>query len=182
MKISKTQLAGALIIEPNVFNDERGFFFESWNMKVWKEATGVDAQFVQDNQSFSQRGAVRGLHYQLLQPQGKLVRVTKGRVLDVAVDLRLKSKTFGQHITIELSGKNQKQFWIPPGFAHGYVVLSETANFLYKTTDYYAPDDEHCIIWNDLELNINWQLGNIEPLISKKDRNGQSFRAAPKYS
>ena len=182
MKISKTQLAGALIIEPNVFNDERGFFFESWNMKVWKEATGVDAQFVQDNQSFSQRGALRGLHYQLLQPQGKLVRVTKGRVLDVAVDLRLKSKTFGQHITIELSGKNQKQFWIPPGFAHGYVVLSETANFLYKTTDYYAPDDEHCIIWNDLELNINWQLGNIEPLISKKDRNGQSFRAAPKYS
>lgn len=182
MKISKTQLAGALIIEPNVFNDKRGFFFESWNMKMWKEATGVDAQFVQDNQSFSQMGVLRGLHYQLQQPQGKLVRVTKGRVLDVAVDLRLKSKTFGRHVTIELSGKNQKQFWIPPGFAHGYVVLSETANFLYKTTDYYAPDDEHCIIWNDLELNINWQLGNIEPLISKKDRNGQSFRAAPKYS
>ena len=182
MQVIPTQIADVLILEPKVFGDHRGFFLESWNEKTFQEATGLDVHFVQDNHSRSQQGVLRGLHYQLNQPQGKLVRVTQGRVLDVAVDLRQSSPSFGQHVTVELSGENHKQLWVPPGCAHGFVVLSESADFLYKTTDYYAPHDEQCIRWDDPELKIDWQLGNIIPQLSAKDQQGQSFQNAPKYS
>ena len=170
-----------LILEPRVFGDVRGFFFESWNETVCREAIGQDVRFVQDNHSHSQKGVLRGLHYQLKRPQGKLIRVTQGHVLDVVVDLRTTSPTFGQHVAVEISGKNYKQLWIPPGCAHGFVVLSHSVDFLYKTTDYYAPGDEQCIRWDDPELNIDWKLGNIIPELSLKDQQGQSFRDAPKY-
>lgn len=181
MQVTPTLIADVLILEPKIFGDSRGVFLESWNEKTFREETGLDVHFVQDNHSRSQRGVLRGLHYQLRQPQGKLVRVTQGRVLDVAVDLRQSSLTFGQHVTVELSGENHKQLWVPAGCAHGFVVLSDSADFLYKTTDYYAPQEEQCILWDDFELNIDWQLGDIKPQLSAKDQQGQAFRDASKY-
>ena len=181
MNITKTQISGLLILEPKLFRDERGFFVESWNEKKFHQVTEQAVHFVQDNHSYSQKGVLRGLHYQLTQPQGKLVRVVTGRVLDVVVDLRRSSPTFGQHLAIELSEEKQNQFWIPPGFAHGFVVLSDFANFLYKTTDYYKPEDEYCIRWDDIDLKIDWQLGDLVPQISPKDQLGLKFKDAPSY-
>ncbi len=182
MQVTPTHIADVLILEPKVFGDSRGFFLESWNEKTFQYATGLDVHFVQDNHSHSQNGVLRGLHYQLTKPQGKLVRVTQGRVLDVAVDLRQSSPTFGQHVTVDLSGENHKQLWIPAGCAHGFVVLSESADFLYKTTDYYAPEDEQCIRWDDPGLKVDWQLGDITPQLSTKDQQAQFFHDAPKYA
>ena len=171
MKVIPTELPDVLIIEPKVFGDERGFFYESFNAQAFKEATGVDCQFVQDNHSRSQRGVLRGLHYQIQQAQGKLVRATAGEVLDIAVDIRRSSPTFGQWIGVLLSAENKRQLWIPAGFAHGFVVLSESAEFLYKTTDYYAPAHERCIRWDDPSLAIDWQLSEA-PQLSGKDQAG----------
>ena len=177
MKVIPTKIADVVIIEPKVFGDERGFFFESFNKKVFADKTGVTAEFVQDNHSKSARGVLRGLHYQIQQPQGKLVRVCCGEVLDVAVDIRKSSPTFGQWESVVLSAENKRQLWVPPGFAHGFVVLSESAEFLYKTTDYYAPEYERCIRWNDEELAIDWQYHG-EPLVSAKDAEGSGFSQA----
>ena len=171
MNVITTDLPGVLIIEPKVFGDERGFFFESFNQKAFNEATGTNHAFVQDNHSRSSQGVLRGLHYQIQQPQGKLVRVARGRVWDVAVDIRKSSPTFGQWVGAELSEDNQHQLWVPPGFAHGFVVLSESADFLYKTTDYYAPEHERCIAWNDPQLAIDWRYAG-EPRLSAKDAQG----------
>ena len=182
MKIVETTLPGVLLIEPKVFGDARGFFFESWNERTFREATGIALPFVQDNHSRSVRGVLRGLHYQLQQPQGKLVRVTSGVVFDVAVDLRRASPTFGQWHGVELSGENKRQFWVPAGFAHGFVVLSESADFLYKTTDFYAPQHERCIAWNDPTLAIDWHLGGIEPTLSAKDLAGLRFEQAEVFA
>ena len=177
MKVIPTKIPDVLIIEPKVFGDERGFFFESFNKKTFAEATGITAEFVQDNHSKSSKGVMRGLHYQIKQAQGKLVRVTSGKVLDVAVDIRKSSDTFGQWVGIILSAENKRHLWIPPGFAHGFIVLSETAEFLYKTTDYYAPDYERCIRWDDADLAVDWQYAD-EPLVSEKDAQGASFKEA----
>lgn len=177
MKIIETKIPDVKIIEPKVFGDNRGFFMESYNHKKFIEAVGHDLNFVQDNHSRSQKGVLRGLHYQIKQPQGKLVRVTSGRVYDIAVDIRKSSSTFGQWVGVELSAENNRQFWVPEGFAHGFVVLSDTADFLYKTTDYYAPEHERCIKWDDPELAVNWQY-NEEPLVSEKDKLGESFMKA----
>ena len=177
MKITPTKIPDILIIEPKVFGDERGFFFESFNKKAFAKATGITAEFVQDNHSKSAQGVLRGLHYQIKQPQGKLVRVCSGEVLDVAVDIRKSSATFGQWVGVTLSANNKRQLWVPPGFAHGFIVLSETAEFLYKTTDYYAPEYERCIRWNDDKLAIDWQYAD-EPLVSEKDARGVSFKEA----
>ena len=177
MKVTPTKIPDVLIIEPKVFGDERGFFFESFNKKAFAEATGITAEFVQDNHSKSARGVLRGLHYQIKQAQGKLVRVTSGEVLDVAVDIRKSSDTFGQWVGIILSAENKRQLWIPPGFAHGFIVLSESAEFLYKTTDYYAPEYERCIRWDDADLAVDWQYAD-EPLVSEKDAQGTSFKEA----
>ena len=177
MQVIATKIPDVLIIEPKVFGDDRGFFYESFNKKKFAEASGVTAEFVQDNHSKSTKGVLRGLHYQIKQPQGKLVRVSYGEVFDVAVDLRKSSATFGQWIGVKLSAENKRQMWVPAGFAHGFVVLSETAEFLYKTTDYYAPEHERCIRWNDNELAIDWQY-NDEPLVSDKDAQGAAFNKA----
>ncbi len=177
MKVIQTEIHDALILEPKVFGDARGFFLESYNKRVLAEAAGIRAEFVQDNHSRSARGVLRGLHYQLRQPQGKLVRVSAGSVFDVAVDLRRSSPTFGETACVELSDANQRMFWLPPGLAHGFLVLSDTADFLYKTTDYYAPEHERCILWNDAELAIPWPLEG-EPLLSAKDRQGLPFAVA----
>ena len=177
MKITPTKIPDVLIIEPKVFGDDRGFFFESFNKKTFETATGITSDFVQDNHSKSSKGVLRGLHYQIKQPQGKLVRVTSGEVLDVAVDIRKLSDTFGQWVGVILSVENKRQLWIPEGFAHGFVVLSEAAEFLYKTTDYYAPEYERCIRWNDKELAIDWQYSD-EPLVSEKDAQGAIFKEA----
>lgn len=174
MKAIETELAGLLILEPKVFGDARGFFFESFNAKVFAEVTGLAVDFVQDNHSRSQKGVLRGLHYQVQHPQGKLVRVVRGAVWDVAVDLRQSSPTFGRWWGLELSECNQRQLWIPAGFAHGFVVLSEEADFLYKTTDYWYPEHERCIAWNDPTLNIAWPLEG-PPSLSQKDKVGQPF-------
>jgi dTDP-4-dehydrorhamnose 3,5-epimerase len=171
MKVISTPIEGLLIIEPNVFGDDRGFFYESFNAQRFAELTGVQLPFVQDNHSRSARGVLRGLHYQIQQAQGKLVRVTAGSVFDVAVDLRKSSATFGQWYGLELSAENKRQFWIPPGFAHGFVVTSESAEFLYKTTDYWAPAYERSILWNDPAVGIEWPL-EAAPLLSAKDQNG----------
>jgi dTDP-4-dehydrorhamnose 3,5-epimerase len=168
MKAIATAIEGVFVIEPKVFGDARGFFFESFNQRAFAEATGVDLNFVQDNHSRSARGVLRGLHYQLQQPQGKLVRVVRGSVFDVAVDIRRSSATFGKWVGFELSEENQRQLWVPPGFAHGFVVLSETADFLYKTTDYYAPQHERSILWNDPMLGIDWHFEG-QPRLSSKD-------------
>jgi dTDP-4-dehydrorhamnose 3,5-epimerase len=181
MKIHTTKIKGVLVIEPKVFSDERGFFLESWNQKSLKDQAGINEIFVQDNHSKSSKGVLRGLHYQLESPQGKLVRVVTGRVLDVVVDIRKSSPTFGQHFSIELNDKNQLQLWISPGMAHGFVVLSETADFMYKTTEYYAQQFERTILWNDDDLAIDWQLDNIKPELSVKDATGVSFKSAEYY-
>lgn len=177
MNVIETELPGVLIIEPKVFGDERGFFYESFNAKAFEAATGVTAQFVQDNHSRSQKGVLRGLHYQLQNTQGKLVRVTAGEVLDVAVDIRRSSKHFGQWVAVRLSAENHRQLWVPEGFAHGFVVLSDFAEFLYKTTDYYTPSAERCIRWDDPTLAIDWQL-DAAPQLSAKDQDGKSFKEA----
>ena len=177
MKVVATQIPDVLILEPKVFGDERGFFYESFNANTFREATGVDVQFVQDNHSRSQRGVLRGLHYQLQQAQGKLVRASAGEVLDIAVDIRRSSPTFGQWVSVLLSAENKRQLWVPAGFAHGFVVLSEYAEFLYKTTDYYAPAHERSIRWDDPQLAIDWQL-NEAPQLSAKDQAGVLFKDA----
>jgi len=178
LSITRTAIPEVMIIEPKVFGDARGFFLESFNQKAFAEATGLDLQFVQDNHSRSAKGVLRGLHYQLRQPQGKLVRVVRGRVFDVAVDVRRQSATFGKWVGVELSEDNHRQFWVPPGFAHGFVVLSESADFLYKTTDYYAPQFEQTIAWNDPEIGIEWPQMDIAPLLSAKDQAGTSLSTA----
>ncbi len=178
MQLIKTDIPDLLILQPRVFGDARGFFMESFNARTFRELTGLDVDFVQDNHSRSRRGVLRGLHYQIPQPQGKLVRVTAGQVFDVAVDIRRTSATFGKWVGVELSGENHRQFWVPAGFAHGFVVLSESADFLYKTTDYYAPAHEHCIRWDDPTLAIDWHLGDIEPQVSAKDAAGKLFADA----
>ncbi|WP_412461218.1 dTDP-4-dehydrorhamnose 3,5-epimerase [Pseudomonas sp. SC11] len=177
MNVISTAIPDILIIEPKVFGDSRGFFLESYNARAFAELTGVQTQFVQDNHSRSQRGVLRGLHYQLQNPQGKLVRVTQGEVLDVAVDIRRSSPTFGHWVSARLSADNQHQMWVPPGFAHGFVVLSESADFLYKTTDYYNPAAERCIRWDDPQLGIDWQLQGA-PLLSAKDQVGPLLKDA----
>ncbi|MDJ0600466.1 MAG: dTDP-4-dehydrorhamnose 3,5-epimerase [Crocosphaera sp.] len=177
MNVIQTKIPDVIIIEPRVFGDDRGFFYESFNEKAFTEATGIERNFVQDNHSRSQQNVLRGLHYQIQQPQGKLVRVVVGEVLDVAVDIRKSSPTFGQWVSCLLSAENKRQFWVPEGFAHGFVVLSESADFLYKTTDYYAPQYERTILWNDGDLAIDWQLKD-EPILSKKDQEGSSFKEA----
>jgi dTDP-4-dehydrorhamnose 3,5-epimerase len=177
MNVIETALPGVVIIEPKVFGDDRGFFYESFNAKAFAEATGVNAQFVQDNHSRSQKGVLRGLHYQLENTQGKLVRVTVGEVLDVAVDIRRSSPHFGQSVAVRLSADNRRQLWVPEGFAHGFVVLSDVAEFLYKTTDYYTPAAERCIRWDDPTLAIDWQLDQA-PRLSAKDQDGKRLSEA----
>ena len=178
LKVTPTQLPEVLIIEPRVFGDERGFFMESFNQSAFEKATGVAANFVQDNHSRSAHGVLRGLHYQIRQAQGKLVRVTSGRVFDVAVDMRRASPRFGQWAGVELSAENKRQLWVPPGFAHGFVVLSDSADFLYKTTDYYAPEFERAVAWNDPRIAIEWPLDQLKqaPALSAKDA------AAPQWA
>ncbi len=177
MLVRPTAIPDVLIIEPKVYGDARGFFYESFNQKEFQKATGLDVQFVQDNHSRSAKGVLRGLHYQIQQPQGKLVRVVQGSVFDVAVDLRKSSATFGKWVRVELSEQNAKQMWIPTGFAHGFLVLSETADFLYKTTDYYAPEHERSIIWNDPDIGIEWpEMTNLS--LSDKDKSAKSFNEA----
>lgn len=171
LKATATAITDVLVIEPKVFGDQRGFFFESFNQVAFNQVTGLNVNFVQDNHSRSAKGVLRGLHYQIQQPQGKLVRVVSGEVLDVVVDIRRSSPTFGKSVSVLLSGENNKQLWMPPGFAHGFVVLTETADFLYKTTDYYAPAFERSILWNDPALGIDWQLAE-QPKLSGKDALG----------
>lgn len=178
MNVVATAIPEVFILEPRVFGDERGFFYESFNAKAFGEATGLhDLAFVQDNHSRSAKGVLRGLHYQIENAQGKLVRVTAGEVLDVAVDIRKSSPTFGHWVSVRLSAENSRQLWIPPGFAHGFVVLSDYAEFLYKTTDYYTPAAERCIRWDDPDLAIDWELGET-PQLSAKDQNGKAFKEA----
>ncbi|NJL51527.1 MAG: dTDP-4-dehydrorhamnose 3,5-epimerase [Hydrococcus sp. SU_1_0] len=181
MEVIQTEIPDVLIIEPKVFGDERGFFLESFNEKTFREKTGVTASFVQDNHSRSAQNVLRGLHYQVKNPQGKLVRVTSGSVYDVALDIRKSSPTFGQWTGCLLSEQNHRQLWVPPGFAHGFVVLSEVADFLYKTTNYYAPDHERCILWNDPALNIDWKFTG-EPLLSAKDQAGIPLEKAEVFA
>lgn len=182
MQAIKTAIPDVLIIEPNVFGDDRGFFYESFNAELFRDVTGLSVEFVQDNHSKSQKNVLRGLHYQISpKAQGKLVRVVQGAVFDVAVDLRKSSPTFGMWIGEILSSENKRQLWIPEGFAHGFVVISETADFLYKTTDYYAPDYERCILWNDATLKIDWPEG-IQPVLSAKDSKGNPFLQAEVFA
>lgn len=178
MKVTRTAIPDVCLIEPKVFGDARGFFYESFNQRAFAEATGVTTEFVQDNHSRSARGVLRGLHYQIQQAQGKLVRVVAGEVYDVAVDIRRSSPTFGKWVGAHLSADNKAQFWVPAGFAHGFVVLSETAEFLYKTTDYYAPAHEQCIAWNDPFLNIQWPDLGEAPKLSAKDAAGNLWANA----
>ncbi|MEK9777165.1 MAG: dTDP-4-dehydrorhamnose 3,5-epimerase [Quisquiliibacterium sp.] len=178
----QTQLPGVLLLEPRVFGDERGFFFESFNAKDFLQLTGLQAQFVQDNHSNSRRGVLRGLHYQIRQAQGKLVRVVAGEVFDAVLDLRRSSPTFGRWEGFKLSAQDKRLLWVPPGFAHGYLVLSETADFLYKTTEYWAPEHERCIRWNDPQVGVQWPLpGGQQPTLSEKDAHGVAFADAEVY-
>lgn len=179
MKVSQTAIADVLLIEPRIFGDARGYFFESFNARAFREAIGRELDFVQDNHSHSSRGTLRGLHYQLPPAaQGKLVRCVRGEVFDIALDLRQSSATFGHWVAEFLSADNHRQLWIPEGFAHGFLVVSETADFLYKTTAYYAPEQERSILWNDPDLNLPWPLNGAEPLVSAKDAGAGSFRGA----
>jgi dTDP-4-dehydrorhamnose 3,5-epimerase len=175
MKATPTAIADVLLIEPRVFGDARGFFYESFNARDFAAATGLDVNFVQDNHSKSARGVLRGLHYQVQKPQGKLVRVVSGEVFDVVVDIRPQSPTYGQWVGEHLSASNQRQLWIPPGLAHGFLVLSESAEFLYKTTDYYAPEFERCLAWDDAHLKIAGPLDGLVPVVSAKDALGHPF-------
>lgn len=177
MNIIATTIPDVLIFEPKVFGDDRGFFYESFNERIWQELTGLDTRFVQHNHSRSAKNVLRGLHYQIQHPQGKLVRVIAGEVFDVAVDIRSSSPTFGQWFGTLLSSENKRQMWVPPGFAHGFCVTSEFAEFLYLTTDYWAPEHERCIAWNDPELAVAWPLAD-EPGVSAKDRDGRLFKDA----
>ncbi len=181
MNVIQTTIPDVLIIESKVFGDDRGFFLESFNAKTFIEKTGVTSQFVQDNHSRSAQNVLRGLHYQIKQAQGKLVRVVLGEVLDVAVDIRKSSPTFGQWTSCILSESNKRQFWVPPGFAHGFVVLSQTADFLYKTTDYYAPEYERSILWNDPALGIDWKISG-EPILSNKDKEAVPLEQAEVFA
>lgn len=180
MKVVQTAIPDVLVIEPTVFGDARGFFFESFNQQAFNAATGLSVDFVQDNHSRSARGVLRGLHYQLEQPQGKLVRVVRGSVFDVAVDIRKSSSTFGRWVGFELKEDSHKQLWIPPGFAHGFIVMSEFADFLYKTTDYYSPQSERCIAWNDESIGIEWPT-SIFPTLSAKDSAGLRLTEAEAF-
>lgn len=180
MNVIFTAIPGVLVIEPKVFGDARGFFFESFNQKAFDIATGSNYRFVQDNHSRSAKGVLRGLHYQIQQPQGKLVRVVRGAVFDVTVDIRKSSPTFGKWVGIELSEENHRQVWVPPGFAHGFVVTSELADFLYKTTDYYAREHERCIAWNDPAIGIQWPIDQL-PRLSAKDQQGLALRDAETF-
>lgn len=177
MKIVPTEIPEVLILEPKVFEDERGFFFESFNQRAFREATGLNPAFVQDNHSRSAKNVLRGLHYQIKQPQGKLVRVVAGEVFDVAVDMRKSSPRFGCWVGVTLSAENKRMMWIPEGFVHGFLVLSDSADVLYKTTDYYAPQHERTLAWNDPEIGIRWPLDG-EPILSAKDRAGQRLKDA----
>ena len=177
MKIIKSAIPEVLILEPEVFRDGRGFFFESYNKNTWQEAIGIKADFVQDNHSKSVKNVLRGLHYQIRQPQGKLLRATVGEVFDVAVDLRKSSSTFGKWVGVNLSNGNKYQLWVPEGFAHGFLVLSDVAEVLYKATDYYAPQHERCIAWNDPDIGIDWPLKD-KPLLSTKDDSASPFKDA----
>lgn len=178
MQVIPTSISDVLILEPRVFGDRRGFFYESYNQKAFTDATGLDLTFVQDNHSRSKQNILRGLHYQIQQAQGKLVRAVVGEIFDVAVDIRKSSPTFGQWVGCVLSAENKKQLWVPSGFAHGFLVLSEVAEVLYKTTDYYAPQHERSILWNDPDLGIEWPLQGAEPVLSEKDQVGQLFKTA----
>ena len=179
MKVIATDIPDLLIVEPKVFGDDRGFFYESFNQQAFNQASGLELNFVQDNHSRSTRGVLRGLHYQLPPcAQGKLVRCTRGAVWDVAVDIRRSSATFGQWAGVELTDSNHRQFWIPPGFAHGFVVLSDSADFLYKTTAYYAPAHDRCIFWDDPDIKIAWPQTSVTPQLSAKDAAGQLFSQA----
>jgi dTDP-4-dehydrorhamnose 3,5-epimerase len=181
MNIVRTEIPDVLIVEPTVFGDTRGLFFESYNQRRFDELTGLSLQFVQDNQSRSARGVLRGLHYQVHQPQGKLVRVIAGEVFDVCVDLRRSSPTFGKSVCVTLSADNHRQLWIPPGFAHGFLVTSDSADFVYKTTDYYAPQHERAVLWNDPALAIPWPL-QAEPVLSAKDKSAMPLAQAETYA
>ena len=181
LTITPTEIPDVLIIEPKVFADGRGYFFESFNERDFFQATGLKSKFVQDNHSLSSKGVLRGLHYQLEQTQGKLVRVIRGSVFDVVVDLRRSSKTFGQWVGVELTAENKKQLWVPPGFAHGFLTTSSEAEFLYKTTDYWHAPSEQCLLWNDDFLQIQWQDIGCEPLLNQKDLTGFSWSTAPKF-
>ena len=181
MQVTATDLPEVMVIEPKVFGDARGFFLESFNAKAFAEATGVDLPFVQDNHSRSAQGVLRGLHYQIKQAQGKLVRVVRGSVFDVAVDVRRSSPNFGHWVGVELSEDNNRQLWVPPGFAHGFLVLSASADFLYKTTDYYAPEHERSVLWNDPAIGIDWPLLG-EPLLSGKDKVGALLKDAEVFA
>lgn len=178
MKVTQTAIPDVLVIEPKVFGDARGFFYESFNGRAFDEAVGRHVDFVQDNHSRSVKGVLRGLHYQIQQPQGKLVRVARGAVFDVAVDIRRSSPTFGKWVGVELTEENHKQLWVPEGFAHGFLVISESADFLYKTTDYYAPAHERAILWNDPALGIRWPDLGLQPTLSAKDRAGSLLEKA----
>ncbi|MDP5338352.1 MAG: dTDP-4-dehydrorhamnose 3,5-epimerase [Nodularia sp. (in: cyanobacteria)] len=180
MKLIPTEIPDVFLIEPQVFADSRGFFLESYNQQKFTDKLGISVNFVQDNHSASQQNVLRGLHYQIIQPQGKLVRAVVGTIFDVAVDIRKNSPTFGKWVGDELSADNKRQLWIPPGFAHGFLVLSETAEVIYKTTDYYAPQGDRTILWNDPDLGINWPIKQ-PPILSDKDNNGQAFKTAEVY-
>lgn len=181
MNIIATEIPEVLIVEPKVFGDDRGFFYESFNQRQWETATGLSPSFVQDNHSRSIRGVLRGLHYQIEQAQGKLVRCVLGEVFDVAVDIRKSSATFGKWVGVHLSAANKRQLWVPEGFAHGFLVLSDIAEFLYKTTDYYAPEHERCIIWNDPDIGIEWPFDET-PKLSGKDAQGAKFMDAELFA
>ena len=181
MKVTVGELPEVLVLEPRVFGDERGFFLESYNQRVFRETTGIDANFVQDNHSRSARNVLRGLHYQLKQAQGKLIRVVAGEVFDVAVDLRRSSPRYGRWMGQRLSADNKRMLWIPPGFAHGFLALSEFAEVLYKATDYYAPEHERCVLWNDPDIGVDWPLTGV-PLISEKDAGGRRLADAETYA
>lgn len=182
MEFTATQIPDVMLIRPDVFGDPRGYFFESWERRKFV-AAGIDANFVQDNQSRSTRHILRGLHYQVEQPQGKLVRVVTGTVFDVAVDIRLSSPTFGRWVGVVLSEENHHMLWVPPGFAHGFVVLSEYAHFVYRCTDFWSPSHERSILWNDPDLNVSWPLPEgTEPVVSAKDAGGQRFRNAQYFA
>ena len=181
VNVIRTAIPEVVVLEPRVFADERGFFLESWNARDFRAAVGSDATFVQDNHSRSRRGVLRGLHYQIVQPQGKLVRVVRGRVFDVAVDLRRSSGTFGRWVGVELGEDNHRQIFVPPGFAHGFLALSDEADVLYKTTDYYAPQHERCLIWNDPDVGIAWPPAG-EPLLAAKDRAGLRLNEAETFT
>jgi dTDP-4-dehydrorhamnose 3,5-epimerase len=181
MNVIKTNLPEVLVLEPRIFGDDRGFFYESFNAKKFTELSGIETAFVQDNHSLSARNVLRGLHYQIRQPQGKLVRVVAGKVFDVAVDIRRSSPHFGQWTGVSLSAENKRQMWIPAGFAHGFIVLSDSAEFLYKTTDYWSPEYERCLQWDDPAIGIQWPLSG-DPVMSSKDQQGKSLADAEVYA